>query len=167
MNYAMEFRGCCLGPSIPDKALAIVNPSIEIEPGTFCGVFPRKDTYTDLSLRDAFGWMAEDDDGGPFGLCKIFLNRIWTGTHELLLLGQIWPTGIAVVPVINVEAFHAIVDFKESIPEAAKSLDATKVAITLLEFALGANSSDPINPDWHPPFRAPAGEKQSKQKGRG
>jgi len=150
MGYSIMLAGNCMGDVFPGGSKFNVDPLLEIPLLGLCHVVFRPDTDWGRQLRESWPELQNDD---PVSITKLFLDRGMRGGREVIMLGQLKPASIAIVPVADAIALHRIV-------AEAKPCEVARI-VELLAWACGTDASPPINPDWKPPATgAAAGEER-------
>lgn len=143
--YYMKIRGSCLAPVYPDGTTVVVHPTADIVPLSLCHVVLLAGTDSARAMREIGLALGVDD--GETAVAKFFLDLGIRGGREILLLGQLCPAAIAVIPIDDVAAMHLIDGLEKPSDDAWET---ASEALDLIAWARGDEASKPINPAWRP-----------------
>lgn len=144
-GYWIESLGTCMGDWIPTGRKLLVDPTADIKALDLVAIVikPGPGHWGSTLAREL-----EDDGRGIGGMVKIYLGRHPIDGADAILVGQLSPPTIGMVPLDEIEALHAVAGTDGDWPEMP-ALE--RQALTLLKpLAYVAKPQRPINPGWRP-----------------
>jgi hypothetical protein len=116
LRYGVEVVGDCLGDWIPNGSRLVADVSEEVRPLRI----------VHISFRDGDGpWSSWMRETGESSICKILLARV----PGAVLVGQLKPPVVCVIPETDIEAMHPIVG---AVGGTLEMTDRDKAALVLI-----------------------------------
>lgn len=112
-TYTVSVHGGCLGDAFPDDAVLVADRDRPPRPMDIVSV----DFTAGQGGLFAPFVTALNEAGGTSGACKLYLGRGDANGRPVVLLGQLAPPMVAVVPEDEIEALHPIVGAVGFTPE--------------------------------------------------
>lgn len=101
-RYSVEVCGDCLGEWIPSGTILVADPDAELQPLNVCQIVIRDGDGPWARFMRSVG----DDFGGA---CKIYLGRVEGVDGSAVMVGQLVPPVVCLIPESEIEAIHSIV----------------------------------------------------------